>query len=161
MPRFDNEIRITPSVLDRLIDNEPEVSREPPLSRSKSVRLLKQSVKRDLERLLNTRQLPDDVPADLKELNKSVLMFGLPDFSNASIRNASDVLQLRRALETALARFEPRLDDIVVSADPAPRADRAVRFRISAQLRIDPAPEPITFDTVLQLSSGAVDVEGE
>ncbi len=34
MPRTDNEVRITPSVFDRLIDYEPELSREPIASRS-------------------------------------------------------------------------------------------------------------------------------
>jgi hypothetical protein len=38
MSRIDNEIRITPSVLDRLLDFEPDVSREAPKSRSKSLR---------------------------------------------------------------------------------------------------------------------------
>jgi type VI secretion system protein ImpF len=71
MSRFDNHIRITPSVLDRLIDYEPELSREPLASRSKSLRQLKDSVKRDLEQLLNTRKSEDWLPPDLKELNSS------------------------------------------------------------------------------------------
>jgi hypothetical protein len=43
MARTDNEIRITPSVLDRLLDFEPTESKEAPKSRSKSLRELKLS----------------------------------------------------------------------------------------------------------------------
>ena len=49
MPRLDEELRITLSVLDRLVDFEPEASQEAPASRSKTLRQLKQAVRRDLE----------------------------------------------------------------------------------------------------------------
>lgn len=52
----DNEIRITPSIVDRLLDFEPTNPNEAPKSRSQGMRELKQSVRRDLEWLLNTRQ---------------------------------------------------------------------------------------------------------
>jgi type VI secretion system protein ImpF len=61
MARYDNEIRITPSVLDRLIDEEPSVSTEPANTRQKSLRQLKQSVRRDLEWLLNSRQIVNGI----------------------------------------------------------------------------------------------------
>ena len=49
MARTDSNIRITPSVLDRLIDYDPRESRESPKSRSASLMELKASVRRDLE----------------------------------------------------------------------------------------------------------------
>ena len=48
-----------------------------------------------------------------------------------------------------------------VSLDTASEADRSVRFRIDARLKVDPAPEPVTFDTTLQLMSGEFSVKGE
>jgi type VI secretion system protein ImpF len=33
-------------------------------------------------------------------------------------------------------------------------AKSAVRLRIDAMLRMDPSPEPISFDTVIELKSG-------
>ena len=41
---------------------------------------------------------------------------------------------------------------------PVRPTERVLRFRIDARLKIDPAPEPITFDTVLQLGSGEYQV---
>ncbi len=159
MLRTDNEVRITPSVLDRLLDYEPELSREPVTSRAKSLRQLKQSVKRDLEWLLNTRRTAEDVPPELKELNNSLAVFGLPDFTTASVKNASDQKMMRRALETAIRVFEPRLEDLVVTLEPMDSIERVMRFRIDARLKVEPAPEPITFDTVLQLGSGQILVQ--
>lgn len=154
MGRSDNEIRITPSVLDRLIDYEPELAREPLASRSKSLRQLKESVKRDLEQLLNTRQSGDWLPPDLKELNSSLAAYGLPDFSSVSIKSPSEQGRLRRALEAAISTFEPRLEDVAITLLPLGELRRSLHFRIDARLKVEPAPEPVTFDAMLQLASG-------
>ncbi|HVG39165.1 MAG TPA: type VI secretion system baseplate subunit TssE [Pyrinomonadaceae bacterium] len=159
--RYDNEVRVTLSVLDRLIDFEPEISREPVASRAKNLRQLKQAVKRDLEWLLNTRQVVDGVPADLKELSNSLAAYGLPDFTTASADNLADQIKMRRSIEDVIRLFEPRLEDVSVSVEPARGLERVMHFRIDARLKVDPAPEPVTFDTMLQLGSGQYLVQGE
>jgi type VI secretion system protein ImpF len=161
MPRFDNEIRITPSVLDRLIDEEPGVSSEAIQSRQRSLRQLKQSVKRDLEWLLNTRQVVDGIPDGLTETSRSLAAYGLPDFTSVSVKSPAERNRLRRTLETAISTFEPRLQDVMVTVDPLRDTERVLRFRVDARLRVEPAPEPVTFDTVLQLGSGQYFVQGE
>ncbi|HLG17547.1 MAG TPA: type VI secretion system baseplate subunit TssE [Blastocatellia bacterium] len=154
MPRTDNEIRITPSVLDRLIDYEPEISREPPASRSKSLRQLKQSVKRDLEWLLNTRLAPGFLPPDLEEVNHSLAAYGLTEFTSFNVKTQADQSRLRRTLEGVIGTFEPRLEEVNVTLLPMQQGQSAVHFRVDARLRIEPAPEPITFDTALQIDNG-------
>ncbi len=161
MPRQTHEVRITLSVLDRLIDFEPDISREPPPSREKSMRILKQAVRRDLEWLLNCREPLLEIPAEFEELPKSIAAYGLPDFSSLSVKSAVDQTQMRRLIEVKLQLFEPRLIDPIVSVDPPRDLDRSVHFRISARLRVDPAPEPVTFDTTLNLYSGQYQVRGE
>ena len=161
MPRFDNEIRVQPSLLDRLIDYEPELSREPPASRSKSLRLLKGSVRRDLEWLLNTRQTAP-IPPELKEVNESLAVYGMPDFTNFSGKNVHDQARLRRSIEKVIETFEPRLEGVVVPIEGGGNSpERAIRFRIDGRLKVDPAPEPVTFDTQLQIGSGEFKVKGE
>ena len=154
MPRTDNEVRIVPSVLDRLLDDEPGKSTEPLASRSTNLRLLKQAVRRDLEWLLNTRFSADEIPPDLKEINHSLAVYGLPDLTGASIRSPADQTKLRTALKTAIAIFEPRLKDVTVTVEPVRDGQLVMRFRIDARLRVEPAPEPITFDTRLELGKG-------
>jgi len=161
MPRSDNEVRVTLSVLDRLIDYEPEVSREAVASRSKNLRQLKQSVRRDLEWLLNTRQLVGGIPSELKETKKSVLAFGLPDFTNLTIDSADDQKLVKHEIEEAVKNFEQRLEGVTVSVEPIDSLQRILRFRIDARLKIDPAPEPVTFDTVLLLGSGQYQVQSD
>ena len=150
MPPIDQSIRITISVLDRLIDYEPEIHREVLSSRSKNLLQLKQAVRRDLEWLLNTRQYPDEIPSDLKEANHSVAVYGLPDFTSTSIKDPDNQYRLIRAIENAISMFEPRLENVRVTLETVKDTDRALHFRIDGQLRVDPAPEPITFDSILE-----------
>jgi type VI secretion system protein ImpF len=160
MARIDEEIRINLSVLDRLVDFEPETTAEVPPSRSKALRQVKQALRRDLEWLLNTRRVLE-VPEELPLLADSLLAYGLPDFTNLTVKSAGDQHDLTHAIEVTLKRFEPRLADIVVSVANASLLERAFRFRIEARLRIDPVPEPISFDTTLQLGSGNFAVKGD
>ena len=160
MSRFDNEIRVRPSVLDRLIDYEPEYSREAAASRVKNLRILKQSVRRDMEWLLNTRATVG-IPPELKEVQSSVAVYGLPDISTFSGRSVADRMKLRRAVEQAIEAFEPRLEGVTVTVDPEPGPSLALKFRIDGRLRVDPAPEPVSFDTLLQIGSGEFRVKGE
>ncbi len=159
MPRTDNEVRVTLSVLDRLIDYEPEISREPVASRAKNLRQLKQAVKRDLEWLLNTRRLAAGIPEGLEELSTSLAAYGLPDFTGLGTDESSGQAKVRASIEDAIRSFEPRLQDVNVTLEPQRETERALRFRIDALLMIDPAPEPVTFDTTLRLVSGEYEVK--
>jgi type VI secretion system protein ImpF len=159
MARTDNEIRITPSVLDRLLDFEPKSSKEAPKSRLRSLNELKQSVKRDLEWLLNSRAYPGNVDEKLEEVRKSVAVYGLPDFTGVSAKNYKEQTRLSAAIEDAIKYFEPRFIDLKVSLEPVSNVDKALKFHIEAQLDIEPTPEPIAFDTVLELGSGEFSVK--
>jgi type VI secretion system protein ImpF len=172
MPRTGNEIRVIPSVLDRLLDHEPEITSEPVPSRAQGLRQMKQSVRRDLEWLLNARQsspvMRRPEHADnggggdagvSHELQSSLIFYGLPDFSSASTISVADQKRISRAIETAVAKFEPRLTEVVVTLLPMREVERALRFRIDARLRVEPAPEPVTFDTVLHIHSGEYRIE--
>jgi len=55
MPSPLTQESLIPSVLDRLLDDDPASAREAPKARTQVLRELKQSVRRDLEWLLNSR----------------------------------------------------------------------------------------------------------
>lgn len=152
--RQDHETRITPSLLDRLTDYEPKMSSEAPKSRSNSLAELKQSVKRDLEWLLNARSYPIDIDENLEEVAKSVVTYGLPDFTGISAKNEGDLARISKQIETAIKHFEPRFLDLSVTLEPVYSTDRELRFRVEAFLNVEPSPEPIVFDTVLEMGSG-------
>src|SRR5580704_7378458 len=162
MPRWEQDQSVSLSFLDRLIDLDPKVASDGPPSRAKSVRQLKASLRRDLEWLLNTRRRPDAAGSEFRELEKSLFNFGLPDITSIAHDSAQDRHRLNRMLEQTLVTFEPRLSRIrVVPLAEASGAKHILRFQIEALLDMDPAPEMIMFDTVLQLSSGEYQVSGE
>jgi type VI secretion system protein ImpF len=159
MTRSVSELAVTLSVLDRLVDFEPRNSREVPLTRGQSVHQLKESVRRDLEWLLNTRLVAMPPDGHLREVGRSVYVYGLPDFSAYSLSNPDDQNRLIRHLQTVIKTFDPRLAKVrVVPLEVSGVNTRTLHFRIEALLLMDPAPEHISFDTILQLSSGEYEV---
>jgi type VI secretion system protein ImpF len=157
-PKFIKNIQ--QGLLDRLIDTEPLSRVEAPMTRAESLRQFRLAVKRDLEWLLNTTRMPIEVPESCEEVNRSVLFFGLPDIASISLQSAGDEQRLLRSLEAAIEMFEPRLARArVTSRDPYSTTQQAITFHVEAMLLIDPAPERISFDTVLEITKGAYSVK--
>ena len=150
----------TPSLIDRLIDLEPR-NRDVRPEQAKSLRQLKAGLRRDLEWLLNARRPPVDLPAGSDELERSVYYYGLPDISNLAFSSHEDQRLLTRVIETAIAAFEPRLAGVRVSLQPVNHQIQVMRFQIEGLFKVDPAPERVTFDTTLELTSGQYEVQGE
>src|SRR5581483_11369330 len=131
-----------------------EALRDGPVARERSVRALRAGVRRDLEWLLNTRRIPEEA-TNLTETENSVYSYGLPDFSTYAIASAKDQTRLVRGLQQAVKLFEPRLSNVrVVPIEINPKGLRTMRIRIEGLLMMDPAPEHISFDTTLQLTTG-------
>lgn len=139
------------SVLDRLIDDEPEVSFEPVQFRLLNMRQVKARVIRDLESLLNTRRIIEPPPPEFSELNRSVFVYGIKDYTSLSPRSATVRKVLRQEIERAIARFEPRLRNVKVQLEPDQKG-HSLRFRISAMLVIEPEKEPVQFDTFFDIN---------
>lgn len=154
-----NEGRVTMSVFDRLIDTDPSKSQDVPKSRATSLRELKDAVRRDVEWLLNTRCFIDRENESLEETRRSVAFYGLQDFTGLAAKDISERKRITTALEESLRFFEPRFLDLKISVEPVNNVDRQLKFRIEARLDVDPAPEPITFDTVLSVGSGEFSVK--
>lgn len=152
---------LKPSVLDRLIDDEPDVNSETPRSQVQVLRELRQSVRRDLQNLLNTRYRCVAWPPNLNELNDSLVNYGIPDFTAAGYDAGEDATWLLGAIEYAIRTFEPRVRDVKVTPirDSA-QLSRVLRFRIDATLYVDPISEPVRFDSTMEAASGQFVVTG-
>lgn len=161
MAKGDLDLLVEGTVLDRLVDREPEAAGDRPISRADSIREYKQNLQRDLEWLLNTRRTEDPEPERLPELANSVYYYGIPDLTSLSRDSGDSLAKLVTYVEQALAKFEPRLTAIKVSISPAaegPLSD--VRLQVEAVLRLEPTPERITFDTVMHKANGDIEVPG-
>lgn len=142
------------SVLDRLIDSEPERNQEPPLTRSQSLRELRTALRRDLEWLFNTRCTIESPPETLREVERSVYNYGIQDTSSLYMRSIKDQEFLAKSIKTAINFFEPRLLSVKVTIGGSFGEVRGLHFSIEGLLRMDPAPEPVFFDTILDPSKG-------
>jgi type VI secretion system protein ImpF len=161
MARVRPNQQLVPSVLDRLLDDDPEVRREPAASRNQVLRELKMSVRRDLENLLNTRVRCLMPPEQCKELKQSLVNYGIPDITGSDLGSSHDRDEFCRVLQNVIRQYEPRFKTVKVtpisSADPQ---DRTFRFRIDALLQAEPAPEPIIFDSQLRPGTEEFAVKG-
>ena len=148
------------SVLDRLLDDRPDQAQDAPVAATEAVRRLRLAVHRDLEALLNARRPWRSVPATMPALRTSPASFGLPDFTAGAYNDRSQREALRAEIESTLRRFEPRLAELRVylAEDRAPLRATLV-LRIDAVLLMDPAPEPITFDTTIDTTTADVTLQ--
>jgi type VI secretion system protein ImpF len=145
------------SLIDRLIDEEPDKLRDPPLSTAESLANLRRSVRRDLEALLNTRRRWRSWPEEFTELGLSPLGYGISDFSAGAFNDPRRREWLRSEVELIIRRFEPRLVDLRVTLmEPKEELEATLRLRIEGLLRTAPAPDPIAFDTLVDAATAEV-----
>lgn len=156
----DKERNLRASVLDRLFDDEPNVSVDSEHSRQRKLKDLRNSVRRDLESLLNARYRVISPPEKYRELSTSLLNYGLPDLATVNMLDVSKRQEFTHNIESIIRTYEPRFKSVKVSyVDNSRKTDRTLRFRIDAVMYADPAPEVVVFDSVLEPVLRTVTVE--
>jgi type VI secretion system protein ImpF len=147
-------------LLDRLIDDEPFVSTEPPPARDEATigRSIRESIVRDLEILLNTRQRLIPPPWAGPEPTASIVDFGLPAARGTNLATAAGRAEFARAIEAAIRCFEPRLREVQVTLEPGATPMEPLRMAIAARLAAGSPGEPIAFEASWAGASGPVRV---
>lgn len=147
-------------LFERLVDLEPSrrgVEDEP--FRVHSVRALRESVRRELEQLLNTRcSIPLRQPSGVE---RSVIDYGLPDFSSLSASSGDDQNLLQELIRSTVSFFEPRLREVTITVEQLPRHDRSLAVTIGGLLVVGDVLEPISFPVYLGAATGVVVHEAE
>ncbi|SAL24375.1 type VI secretion protein [Caballeronia udeis] len=106
--------------------------------------VLRESVARDLGRLLNTRSRLTFEAFGATE--GSVIDYGVPDFSERSLRSGGDRDAIAEAIRHAIALFEPRLTNVTVGfAFPADR-EPGVILLIGGQMREGTGVDHVAFE---------------
>jgi type VI secretion system protein ImpF len=159
--RTELERTVLPSLLERLTDTAPDRAGDPAPSFEASARAFREAVQRDLEWLLNSRRTIVPVPDSLGEVRASAFTYGLEDLTGQSFGTAEGRERLLHMVQEAVARFEPRLAHAQVRLVDAEwsAASPQARFTIEATLLMDPSPERVVFDTVLEVASGTYAVD--
>lgn len=150
--------RLQPSLLDRLTDDEPEQQVEARERRVMSTRSLREGVLRDLAWLLNTTNLLSVTGHPrLPHLAGSVLNYGMPDMSGASL-SGMNTTDLERAIRQAIWDFEPRLirSSVQVKAVASSDSITKINFEIEADMWAQPYPERLYIKTELDLDQAHI-----
>jgi type VI secretion system protein ImpF len=148
---------LTPTILDRLFDTSPGSQREASVSAWERARNFQAELARDLTALLNTRRAAADFDPVYEECANSVLTFGIIDFTSYNLKKGVEQEQLRKSIERAIRRFEPRLERVAVTLEEADQTRPVVRFQVSAVLRTE-AQEPVVFEATLHRDTRRVAV---
>ena len=123
---------------------------------------LRRSVLRDLSWLFNTSNLATIQDLDLyPEVAKSVLNYGMPDFSGHPV-SGLDLATIERQLKDAICDFEPRIlrnsIRVHLAVDEQQMSHNAVTFDIEGELWAHPLPLHVYLKTELDLEVGDVKV---
>lgn len=126
MTELTSRDRLQPSLLDRLIDLEPEQSREALEARVLTRQQLRAAVLRDLSWLFNATRAEPEVNSIRKEelalwaqageARRSVLNYGMPAFSGLTLASM-DTHTIERSVAEAIKTFEPRIDPASLSVE--------------------------------------------
>ncbi|MGA3045462.1 MAG: type VI secretion system baseplate subunit TssE [Terracidiphilus sp.] len=154
MARNKSELLVTQSLIDRLTDQE-----QWPETRAASISMYRESLKRDVEWLLNTRQLVIPELENFPATEVSVLSFGLPDIHSFDGSAGKEHNALAVAIEKCIRTFEPRISQPRVSLTRTDLLSRNLKFHIEGQIVYENMNEDIKFDTVLELISGEYEVK--
>ena len=152
--------RVQLPLLDRLIDDDPDAQQDLPVSTAEALAVLRHSVRRDIEALLNARRRWRSWPSSYDELAVSPVGYGISDFAAGAFNDPAQRERLCLQIEDTIRRFEPRLAQVrVVQVDTGNPLEATLRLRIEGLLRTEPAPEPIAFDTLVEAATAEVQVK--
>jgi type VI secretion system protein ImpF len=134
-------------LFDRLVDMEPQSQKEVRPYTTLDKQGLKNSIRKELGRLLNTRcPIPLVAPTE----DRTVINYGIPDFTSLSPHNSDHRAKLELWIRTAIEAYEPRLIDVHVTVDPPQRGERSLNTRIDGKLQLDTVREPVAFSVVMK-----------
>lgn len=157
-------------LFERLVDTEPEkpCKEESPPFRVLTRQELRNSVKRELGQLLNSRC---PVPLQrLGDVERTVINYGIPDFTSLSPESSEDRKLIASIIGQTIAAFETRLRNVRVTANYSGDDQRTLQISVEADLVTDTVVEirshldigtslePMSFPIVLHSNTGHMEI---
>lgn len=144
-------------LFDRLVDRSPKLRHEARPQRTLDRQGHRESVRRELERLLNTRC---PVPAHrLADRPRSVIDYGLPELTGFSANRVEDRQRLAELIRRTIEAFEPRLAEVRVRLEPVPGDSLLLMGHVEGLLDFEGVTEPIAFQTSVETRTGKVGID--
>src|SRR5262249_45204927 len=139
-----------PSLKDRLLDPNSMGTRGQP---GYTMQQIVDSVRDDLEDLLNSRRSHRSLEAEYPELARSIFTYVLPDLASVSPSTAGSRDEIGKLIEATIGVHEPRLRKVRAMQTRSRALDLRAMFHVDAELHADPAPA-VLFETVVELTTG-------
>ena len=170
MAELNSRDRLQPSLLDRLIDNNPQSRSEGLDARVLTRQQLRAAVLRDLSWLFNdTRQEPEANSNRQDEValwrshdlaRRSVLNYGMPSFSGITL-SSMDTATIERETAQAIRNFEPRIDpdslSVEVNIDYASHHN-SLQLVIRGKMWSQPVPLELLLSADVDIETGNTSV---
>lgn len=170
MAELNSRDRLQPSLLDRLIDLEPQSRQESVEARVLTRQQLRAAVLRDLAWLFNAaRHEPEPMSSRTEELamwqradlaRRSVLNYGIPIFAGVTLASMD-----RRAIEQGIAEsirsFEPRIDPDSLSVEiklDSQDNHNTLQLVIRGKLWSQPVPLELLLAADMDIETGTTQV---
>jgi type VI secretion system protein ImpF len=145
-------------LFDRLLDDGPDVRQPVSPNRALDTHNLRESVRADLVRLLNTRT---NLRGNIRELARgTVLDYGIPDLSPISAANEYERAGLAKLVEDVISAYEPRLRNVRVHIQVDKADPRKLLGIVYANLVIGNVVEPVYFPLALDSTVKNIEIEG-
>ena len=143
-----------PSLLDKLLGDAHEAPGRTGVSPRFGVEQIKDSVARDIERVLNAHApfQPEDL-AGFPQAAQSLLTLGLGDIASKSLASDRDRAAISQSIGRVLAEHDRRLSHVEVRVRPGGAGMGGLTFSIHARLKLHPSEEAVVFDAVMQPGS--------
>jgi len=139
-------------LFDRLIDEDPKQLKEAHPFRVYSKEQLVASIAQELARLLNTR---NPQTRSERAVERTVLDYGLRDFSSLFASSPTDRDTLAREIEDTIEAFEPRLKEVSITWEPTPEGrQQQLSANIGAKIKLGTLLEPVSFPLLIYSTSG-------
>ncbi|MCE9605169.1 MAG: type VI secretion system baseplate subunit TssE [Planctomycetia bacterium] len=163
MAELTQKERLQPSLLDRLIDDDPTSRVESREQRVFAMQKLRELVLRDLAWLLNCESLENLEDLDAyPHVKRSVVNFGVPALSGTTL-SGTNLAKLEKRVRQAVYDFEPRIlhDSVVVRAakSDSEMSKKSLAIEIEGELWAQPIPLRLYLRTEVDLDTGTVTVK--
>lgn len=139
-------------LFDRLTDEAPSARQEATPKRVLDKAGMVASVETEIATILNTRA--PDPEAVLEARERSVVDYGLADFSHYFTHDLEDSDRLARMVARTIAAFEPRLRKVAVTVERLDRQHRRLAVTVKGEVRVGRVIEPVAFPVTVQALGG-------
>lgn len=167
MAQLNSRDRLQPSLLDRLLDDEPQSAVERAEARVLTRQQLRAAVLRDLSWLFNaTRAEPDALSEDrervelwqqMSHARQSVLNYGMPAYSGVTL-SSLDRQRIERSVIEAIRTFEPRIDpatlEVEVRGEDDSGRENTLQLVIRGKMWSQPVPLELLLAADLDIETG-------